>query len=265
MPIKTHFCLSSLFNIPMHIHGLRPYSVYRSIWALSLIPCLCLLACLVYPSPCFADSADDDNTWPDAIEFPQRFAPENENGAVRKAPQPAATPIQNVVLRAKKKRLWPFSKKSKASDAKPVRSEPLTEVGPRELPANPSPLLRLAMPLQLENGILSTGIYLAQPNLKTGDANHEEGPSRILTLIQRNQVMAQFSLKKMASPAEKLQAAGTPSPIQKVNPAIPSPTKVSTRLSLDQRSLIFVLEQADQCFESEPIPLATDQRKVIPF
>ncbi len=200
--------------------------------------------------------ADDSENWPDPVYFPQRVDPD----AAKQNPLPlppvgASAKAKPASKKWGRKRPNPQSLQQAGSDLK--------DGTPQDPAPSPYPLVRLAMPLKMEGGVVPAGIYLAQPTL----GKTQEGVEILtLMLIQRNHVVIQMRLQ----PAEDNQtdhtrAMGTPSPLQSTDPKIPPVLRVEAVSVPEQNALQFHLRQGNQHFTSAPFPLATDTRNILPF
>ena len=138
-------------------------------------------------------------------------------------------------------------------------------------PASPYPLLRLTMPIVTEQGVIYPGFYLVKPETSPKDttivtpANATINANTPLLLTRQNQVLAKIAIHEVHLPGENLQKTGTPSPITKANPHIPTPLKVDARISSDQKTLTLRVTTETQQFESEAFPVGTDPRRLLTY
>ncbi len=214
--------------------------------------------------------ADDSSTeyWPDRVEYlPAPPQVQKPAAVFSEAQQAAATPQKQVKHKQKDKDsdekkpgFWAKRRKAK-EDKKPGPSEEqIVEVGPRDIPASPDPLLRLPMPIRVEGGIIPAGFYLLH-------ARNIGPTSAELVLIQKNSPVLRFSVSRDGGTDDDNKTeTGTASPIEKL-PLPPGQAlrKAEIKLSADQQSLVIVLLDNKTRYSSAPFPLAVDQRHRIGY
>lgn len=205
-----------------------------------------------------ADSATD--TWPEPVYFPQKTdgTPLLQPKTMPVKPDPSkSNPIKS---NKEKKGIWPFNRKKEA--VQPALSEEqIVKVGPKEPPASPYPLLRIPMPIQTESGLIQPGIYLIKP--LTGAS--PDGSGKTFLLTQRDRVVLQFQVQTTTLPDANIEKEGTPSPLSKTDPKLPTPMKVETKVSDDRKTLTIQVTQDNQTYESPSFPTATDRRPVLRY
>lgn len=200
--------------------------------------------------------AADNLDWPAEIYFPQRPArpPAVQNtGSMQEGSFSGST--GDLVEKSEKKGIWPFRRKAKSGDdktkgkkQKPLTEAEITQVGPKDPPAYPDPLLRLTFPIQTEVGIIQPGFYLVRQIEK-----HEA--ERTLALTRQHQIL--FTFQVSAIPDEP------PGPIQPTDRTAPPKTSMDTRLSADQKTMTLVLTEGTKRFESMPFSTVLDTRKIL--
>jgi hypothetical protein len=201
--------------------------------------------------------AEDDIGWPTEIYFPQRApkAPVGLQNTPQEGSVSGSTGVQ--VEKAEKTGIWPFrheakqeTKKPKKKDKKqkPPTEEQITQVGPKDPPAYPDPLLRLTFPIQTEAGVIPPGFYLVRQIEK-----HEAG--RTLALTRQHQILFTFQVSAVTD--------GSESPIQPSDRTAPPKTSVDARLSADQKTLTLLLTEGAKRFESQPFATVLDNRKIL--
>lgn len=198
-----------------------------------------------------ADSEDDK--WPEPVYFPQTpTQPE--------AQQSVAKPNNK-----EKKGLWPFGRKQRTIEQNSRTDETIIKVGPKEPPPSPFPLLRLSMPLLANTGVIAPGIYLVKPVAQNTavQAENTGNQPKTVALTRQNKVLVEIAVHPVHKPDENLALTGTPSPITRVNPKAPPVLKAEAQLSADQKSVTITVQEGDYRFESDPFPVATDQRHIL--
>lgn len=215
------------------------------------------LAIAAAPSA-LADGEDD--FWPEPVYFPQKA----EQAPVSKAPQSKADAGNDKTSQSKEKKpFWRFWDKPKESKKPVPTEEQIVKVGPKDPPASPFPLIRLPMPFETEEGVISSGIYLLKPDPDPLKQSDPAGKAFVLT--QRNQTLLRFSAHPVTAQDPNMVKEGTPSPLTKRDPEAPEPIKVEIRVSPDNRTLTIRLRQGDQTLESPAYPTANDRRQILTY
>jgi hypothetical protein len=201
-----------------------------------------------------------DEYWPEPVYFPQK----EDQPALNTNPKPTLTKsANNTTAPPKKKRFWPFSGNPQKSEKPIPTEEQIVKVGPKDPPASPYPLIRMALPFETEEGILQPGIYLLKPDSTT--SNDSKADSAFFLLTQRNKTLLRFKTHKVPTQDTNLAIEGTPSPLSKRNPHEPEALKVQIRVSPDKRTLTIIIQQANQTLESPAYPTATDRRQLLTY
>ena len=199
-------------------------------------------------------AAGDD--WPDQIDFPQKL-PKPPVSSVSTTPQSGnisgstGTSFQQLNDKSEKKDIWPLHRKVKVLKTKPLTEEPITQVGPKDPPAYPDPLMRLTFPIKAGEGVILPGFYL----VRQLDKSESE---RTLALTRKHQIVLQFRVSDINVPSEK-------SPIETVERTAPPKLSIESQLSPNQKTLTIVLKEGAQRYESQPFPVAVDQRKILSY
>lgn len=228
MKPTSHFLLATLF-------------LALTVISLSGLSFLCTVA------QTQSNQLEEDDSWKSIIDIddpppPPAPAPQVQTDPSRPATLPGMPPPEK-----KKSRWWPFGRK--AADEKPVPDEKITQVGPRQYPAQPDPLLRLPVSIQPEEAAptLLPGFYLARltpPDTPT-----------TLTLLQYGKAVTTIPLH----PTESV----TEGPVQPIN-GKPQPM-VRVRLSENQKMLTILVKHGTQLYESPALPTVLDRKPVIQY
>lgn len=209
----------------------------------------------------FSAWAADETEWPDQLDFPPAANWQNThqplNQPANQAPstQPKAEPKTEASHGKGKlsalKKMNPFKRKPKEAPA--PTEEQVTKVGPRDFPARPDPLLRLPMKLKIQDLTVMPGFYLVR-QLSHDPSNRE------LALTQQNRIIAKFTVRPISKQAQPDSGA-----ISKVDPKVPAPVSMDTRISPDHQSVVILLKEGESRYESDPFPTQLDQRPVISY
>lgn len=213
----------------------------------------------------FADDTEAD--WPEPVSFPQTPPQQPTPSATQTMPV-QVNPPGTAQSTKSKKGVWPFNRHhgNKQSQAKPLTETQITQVGPKDPPPSPYPLIRLPMPILTGSGPIPSGIYLVKPiQTSTPSATNTNTSDISLALTRQDRVIFSFKAHPSTQPDENLALTGTPSPITQTTPASSSVTRVESRLSEDSKTLIIVITEGDRRFESEPFPVNTDTRHILTF
>jgi hypothetical protein len=206
----------------------------------------------VYTGPlACANSAED--SWPEPVYFPQKqTTPEK---AVNIKPEKEAG----------KKWFWPFGEKAskKASDTPQAQSD--SKTGPKDPPASPYPLIRIPMTFQTSQGAIPPGIYLLQPSPCDPESTPNQTASTCFSLTQRNKRLLVVQTHPVNLPDMNLAKEGTPSPLSKADLKKPDPLTAKIKLSPDQKTLFFQIQQGQNTMESDPFPVFVDQRTILTY
>lgn len=216
------------------------------------------MICIALSLACFSGiaMADDTNeSWPEPVYFPQKPV---EQGPTQAAAKPETK---------EKKGLLPFRRKQKTIEQKSRTDETIIKVGPKDPPPSPFPLLRLSMPILADTGIIAPGIYLVKPVGKTtsGGEEHSTPERKAIALTRQNKILAEITVHAVQKQDENLALTGTSSPITKVNPKAPPVLKAQAQVSTDLKSITITVQEGDYRFESDPFPVANDQRHILTF
>lgn len=212
-----------------------------------------------------ADNTDNnDDFWSPPVYFPQR----STQSAVQ--PVKSTTPSKNTKPSLIKKfshKLNPVHNKDPYAKMPALSEEQITQVGPKDPPVSPYPLLRLSMQIQGANGMVPPGIYLLKPAQRQGDSASSESlrDSLTVTLTQRGKALFNVKLTAKPNQDENLEKEGTSSPLSKTDPSLPQRMQAEAVISADLKSLVIRIEQQGRIFESQPFPVATDQRPVLSY
>jgi len=229
---------------------------YRPVGSTALI----FLAVLLL-LPCACSWADDSDDWPEPVYFPQT---QTQPTASQPTPEKKNTP--DKASPKEKKGIWPFKRKDKQAVGNPQTEEQSKKSGPKDPPASPFPLVRLAMPIQADTGIIAPGIYLVKP---AEEADKPDSPTpdggKTVYLTRQNKIMVKLVTHLVKPVDENMAVTGTSSPLTKVDPKAPPVLSVEAKLSTDLKTIIFIVKEGEQRFESAPFPVATDQRRLLTF
>jgi hypothetical protein len=250
---KMIFCRSKLniANKPVT----DGWAWYRPwVWA-TLIWAIVAGAILLGSVPSWADESNED--WPDAIYFPQR-AEKPQDSSAHRAVQGGSTVGSTGPTNEKpeKKGIWPFRHDPKkqaekeARNQKPPTDEQITQVGPKETPAYPDPLLRLLFPIHTDQGIIQPGFYLVRQLDK-------QASERTLALTRQHQVIFKFNVSGIQDISQ--------GPIQPMDRAAPPKLSMEARLSDDQKTLTLILTEGAKRYESQAFSTAVDTRKILNY
>ncbi len=127
------------------------------------------------------------------------------------------------------------------------------------------------MPIVTEQGVIAPGFYLVKPETTSGNskiitpANATIDANSPLLLTRQNQVMARIAIHEVQLPDETIAETGTPSPITKANPNIPTRLKIEALLSDDQKTLTLRVKTGSKQFESDAFPVGTDPRRLLTY
>lgn len=225
---------------------------YRRRLAATLIVLTALMgsASLLNWSPGWGEDSTD---WPDPVYFPQKLSKPpvvNQPGKGQKGNITGSTGTNiEESQEPKQKKRWSFHKKP--PQVKPLTDEQITQVGPKDPPAYPDPLLRLMFPVKTEQGVVQPGFYLVR-QLEKNES------TRTLALTRQHQIVFQCVVSAESKPAED-------SPIQPVERSAPPRLSVASELSPDQKSMTIVLKEGNQLYKSQPFPTVIDARKILRY
>ncbi len=176
----------------------------------------------------------ENNMLPSDVYAPDQVTTE------RMAPPPPTVP---------KIKWWkrPFKKKEP-----PVDEETIINVGPREYPITPGPLLRLSQPLMVKTPndgaklqVLPPGFYLARYQ-KTANQ------SQMMYLYHGRKLLAQiplFSIEKRAA-----------EPVETLDEDAPPLESVQASLIEQGTKALITFTQGKKRYQSHPLPVQTDPR-----
>ncbi len=264
-------CCDPLYN---HNRNLCSHGIYRQTCQKTLI----FLISYFTLAPLAAWS-EDNEAWPEPVYFPQSNE-QTAPTAANKPPISKSSPLTQATASKTgaepnsphhRHRLWPFGAKTDKPD------EPFRVIPPKpsakiaDPPASPYPLLRLTMPIVTEQGVIAPGFYLVKPETTSGNskiitpANATIDANSPLLLTRQNQVMARIAIHEVQLPDETIAETGTPSPITKANPNIPTRLKIEALLSDDQKTLTLRVKTGSKQFESDAFPVGTDPRRLLTY
>jgi hypothetical protein len=231
-------------------------SLYRrtAVLGVSLAMGFAVFSALMLPpsftgmSNAYGQDATESTEWPDEIDYPPQAFPQGSpmNPGTPAAPQKAASGEKTPL----RKKLWPFSK-TKADKTPPPTEAQIVNVGPKEPPPSPNPLLRLSVPFYGDTGIIPSGIYLVGIKAVSADV-------RELTLMKQNRPVYSFQVQRS-------QVAIEESPIGPIKAPPRPPLRMEARLSGDQKSLRVILVEGEVRYESAAFPSAVDTRHQLTF
>ncbi len=225
---------------------------YRSIGSKTLI----ILICAGTGPVGFANNTDEN--WPEPVYFPQKQTtpdksantkPEQENGKEEDG----------------KKWFWPFGKKAAKEAPGASQAQNESKTGPKDPPASPYPLIRIPMAFQTNQGPVPTGIYLLQPGPCQPASDPSKPSQKCFSLTQRNRRLLVFEAHPVSLPDINLAKEGTPSPLSKADLKKPDPLTATIKLSPDQKTLRFQVQQGQNTMESDPFPVFVDQRTILTY
>jgi hypothetical protein len=141
----------------------------------------------------------------------------------------------------------PFKKK----EPPPPPQEVIVEVGPRQYPVTPGPLLRLPRALKLAPGqVIPPGFYLVRQQ-QTDDNQ------RLIYLYQGSQFLSQVTLKAIADQAAE--------PVESLDKEAPPPQHIEATLINHGQQLIITLNEGKKRYQSDPLPVLGDRRPQLKF
>jgi hypothetical protein len=205
----------------------------------------------------FADDTQTD--WPEPVYFPQAQIQQGDAASAAKQSK------QGNAASEPKKKGW-FAKRREKKQPPPT-DEQITQVGPKDPPPSPYPLLRLPMPIQTATGVIGPGIYLVKPAQRTAEAATNTAGDPIISLIltRQNRAVLAFQAHPSAQPDENKALTGTESPLTRTAPAAAPITKVEAQVSEDLKTLTIVITENEKRFESDPFPVNIDTRHILTY
>jgi hypothetical protein len=127
---------------------------------------------------------------------------------------------------------------------------------PREIEANPYPLIRLPYAIQTERGILQPGMYLLEPYVLPLEVSNplegntilaEPSGKRLMQLTKRHVPVLRFELSPVSQ-----SASAVPSPLEKTDASMPDSLTGQVKRSADGRTMVFQFSGVSGLLESLP-------------